>query len=133
MVMERKKMEETYEELRRLASRSAVVVFGISDCCMCHVAKQLLIGLGVAPTIIDLDRNASALDIQAVLHHLSGCGSSHQLQPFPAVFIGGKFLGGIESLMACHINGSLVPLLKDAGALWLPKFLGFKAAACKCN
>ncbi|CAN0911504.1 hypothetical protein LINGRAHAP2_LOCUS26904 [Linum grandiflorum] len=21
--------------------------------------------------------------------------------------------------MACHINGSLVPLLKEAGALWL--------------
>ncbi|GAB4829377.1 hypothetical protein Ancab_019048, partial [Ancistrocladus abbreviatus] len=119
VAMETRKMEETYEEVRRLSSRSAVVVFGISDCCMCHVAKQLLIGLGVAPTFIDLDRDASGIDIQAVLLRLFGCSTRRHVQPLPAVFIGGKFLGGIESLMACHINGSLVPLLKDAGALWL--------------
>jgi glutaredoxin 3 len=40
-------------------------------------------------------------------------------KPVSAVFVGGKFLGGVETLMACHINGSLVPLLKDAEALWL--------------
>nr|CAD1841547.1 unnamed protein product [Ananas comosus var. bracteatus] len=31
----------------------------------------------------------------------------------------GKLLGGVEKVMSCHINGSLVPLLKQAGALWL--------------
>jgi hypothetical protein len=27
--------------------------------------------------------------------------------------------GGLERVMATHITGELVPILKDAGALWL--------------
>jgi glutaredoxin 3 len=37
----------------------------------------------------------------------------------PVVFIGGKLVGSMDRVLAFHINGSLVPLLKDAGALWL--------------
>ena len=39
--------------------------------------------------------------------------------PVPAVFIGGKLVGSMDRVMASHISGSLVPLLKEAGALWL--------------
>ncbi|KAK1603155.1 hypothetical protein QYE76_017419 [Lolium multiflorum] len=35
----------------------------------------------------------------------------------PVVFIGGKLVGGLERLMAKHIAGELVPVLKQAGAL----------------
>jgi glutaredoxin 3 len=38
---------------------------------------------------------------------------------FPVVFVGGKLFGGLERVMATHITGELVPILKDAGALWL--------------
>ncbi|KAI7999289.1 Glutaredoxin-C8 [Camellia lanceoleosa] len=110
--------ESTYDQIRHLASGNAVVIFTINGCCMCHVVKQLLFGLGVGPTIVELHDKAAGREIHAVLRHLSG-GDTHQQQPFPAVFVGGKFLGGIETVMACHINGTLVPLLKDAGALWL--------------
>ena len=37
----------------------------------------------------------------------------------PVVFIGAKLVGTMDHVMASHINGSLVPLLKEAGALWL--------------
>ncbi|KAK0579809.1 hypothetical protein LWI29_031739 [Acer saccharum] len=110
------KLESTYEMVSKLASSNAVVLFSVSGCCMCTVAKRLLFGLGVGPIIVELDHHAAGSDIQAVLFHLA---SDAQHQPVPAVFVGGKFLGGIETLMACHINGTLVPLLKDAGALWL--------------
>ncbi|XVF27292.1 hypothetical protein REPUB_Repub14bG0094200 [Reevesia pubescens] len=109
------KLDNPYEIVRQLASTNAVVLFSISGCCMCTVAKRLLFGLGVGPTIIELDHHVAGPDIQAVLFQLA----AHGRQPVPAVFIGGKFLGGIETLMACHINGTLVPLLKEAGALWL--------------
>ncbi|CAI0544970.1 unnamed protein product [Linum tenue] len=110
------KSTSPYEVVREVAGSNAVVVFSMSGCCMCTVVKRLLFGLGVGPTIVELDHLASgAPDIQAVLFHLLQAGR----QPVPAVFVGGKYLGGIETLMACHINGSLVPLLKDAGALWL--------------
>ncbi|URE19271.1 hypothetical protein MUK42_34646 [Musa troglodytarum] len=81
-----------------MASGNAVVVFSVSGCCMCHVVKRLLLGLGVGPTVYELDQLAAAV---------------------PAVFVGGQLLGGVEKVMSCHINGSLVPLLKQAGALWL--------------
>ncbi|MBA0689036.1 hypothetical protein Goari_006786 [Gossypium aridum] len=40
-------------------------------------------------------------------------------QAVPVVFIGGKLIGSMDRVMASHINGTLVPLLKEAGALWL--------------
>ncbi|OMO65770.1 Glutaredoxin [Corchorus olitorius] len=110
-----KQLDNPYEIVRQLASTNAVVLFSMSGCCMCTVAKRLLFGLGVGPTIIELDHHVAGPDIQAVLFQLSADGR----QPVPAVFVGGKFLGGIETLMGCHINGTLVPLLKEAGALWL--------------
>ncbi|TQD76773.1 hypothetical protein C1H46_037675 [Malus baccata] len=104
-----------YEMVRQLGACNTVVVFSMSGCCMCTVAKRLLFGLGVGPTIIELDEHVAGPDIQAVLYELAVDGQ----QPIPAVFVGGKFLGGVETLMAWHINGTLVPLLKDSGALWL--------------
>ncbi|KAL2524444.1 Glutaredoxin-C8 [Abeliophyllum distichum] len=110
-------MESIYHRISHLVSCNAVVVFTISGCSMCHVVKQLLFGLGVGPTIVELDRDVYGRHIHTLLLHLAGDdGKQHAV---PAVFVGGKFLGGIEALMACHIHGALVPLLKDAGALWL--------------
>lgn len=124
-----------FERVARMASGNAVVVFSVSSCCMCHVVKRLLLGLGVGPTVYELDHldKAGSREIQAVLEHLLAAGvatggggcSSTSTAPgatavaVPAVFVGGKLLGGVEKVMSYHINGSLVPLLKQAGALWL--------------
>ncbi|KAL1328512.1 hypothetical protein HN51_038352 [Arachis hypogaea] len=105
---------KAFEMVQQLASSNAVVVFSCSDCCMSTVVKRLLFSLGVGPTIVELDEHASGQAMEAALYQLSGT-----LQPVPAVFVGGKFLGGVQTLMASHINGSLIPLLKEAGALWL--------------
>jgi hypothetical protein len=43
--------------------------------------------------------------------------ASARLAAFPAVFIGGRLVGGLDRLMAMHIAGELVPVLKQAGAL----------------
>ncbi|XP_030515289.2 glutaredoxin-C9-like [Rhodamnia argentea] len=106
--------ESSYEVVRRLAAGNAVVLFSMSGCCMCTVAKSLLFSLGVGPTVVELDELGAGRDIHAAL-----CQLARDQQALPAVFVGGKFLGSLETLVACHINGTLVPLLKDAGALWL--------------
>lgn len=110
------------ERVLRMAQANAVVVFSASGCCMCHVVKRLLLGLGVGPTVYEVDQMGwGGAEIQAVLSQLVA-GSAAMSPPstaLPAVFVGGKLLGGVEKVMACHINGSLVPLLKQAGALWL--------------
>ncbi|GLJ13770.1 hypothetical protein SUGI_0219800 [Cryptomeria japonica] len=102
------------QRIERLASESAVTIFTVSSCCMCHVAKRLLLELGVSPTVYELDHQNGGEEIDKALLRLMGTAQS-----VPAVFIGGKLVGGLEQLMTCHISGSLVPLLKEAGALWL--------------
>ena len=81
------------------------------------------------PTIIELDRHASGSAILAALCQLSG----ETRQPLPAVFVGGKLLGGVEILLAKHINGALIPLLKEAGALWLWLFILFFSCFSACS
>lgn len=102
------------ERIERMASENAVVIFSVSTCCMCHALKRLLCGMGVNPTVHELDHDPTGKDLERALASLVGSSSV-----VPVVFIGGKLLGTMDRVMASHINGSLVPLLKQAGALWL--------------
>ncbi|KAK4402603.1 UNVERIFIED_CONTAM: Glutaredoxin-C5 [Sesamum calycinum] len=102
------------ERVVRLASGSAVVIFSVSTCCMCHAVKRLFCGMGVNPTVYELDQDPRGKEIERALSRLLGGGSA-----VPVVFIGGKLVGAMDRVMASHISGTLVPLLKEAGALWL--------------
>ena len=107
----------------KLVSENAVIVFGRRGCCMCHVVKRLLQGLGVNPTVSEVDDEDEAAVINQLLKIIgvdqeSGGQDGSSVQ-FPVVFVGGKLFGGLERVMATHISGELVPILKEAGALWL--------------
>ncbi|KAJ4976842.1 hypothetical protein NE237_001948 [Protea cynaroides] len=102
------------KDVKGLVSDNAVIVFGRRGCCMCHVVKRLLFGLGVNPSVFDVDEKDEA----HVIDELVSEQEKSQFQ-FPAVFIGGKLFGGLDRLMNAHISGELVPILKKAGALWL--------------
>ncbi|KAK3020267.1 hypothetical protein RJ639_047707 [Escallonia herrerae] len=101
--------------VHRLVSENRVIVFGRPGCCMCHVVKRLLLGHGVNPTIFGVDDQDEA----AVIDELSRVAGEEERPQFPVVFVGGKLFGGLEKVMAAHISGELVPILKKAGALWL--------------
>ncbi|XP_022983419.1 glutaredoxin-C1-like [Cucurbita maxima] len=101
--------------IEQMAAENAVVMFSISSCCMCHAVKRLFCGMGVNPTVYELDEDPRGKEIEKALMRLMGSSSA----AVPAVFIGGKLVGSMDRVMASHINGSLVPLLKNAGALWL--------------
>ncbi|KAL2510365.1 Glutaredoxin-C8 [Forsythia ovata] len=105
---------EPLERVMRLASGSAVVIFSVSSCCMCHAVKRLFCGMGVNPSVHELDQDPRGKEIERALMTLLGSSSA-----VPVVFIGGKLVGPMDRVMASHINGTLVPLLKEAGALWL--------------
>ncbi|KAJ4768873.1 Glutaredoxin family protein [Rhynchospora pubera] len=97
--------------VRQVVQDNPVVVVGRKGCCMSHVVRRLLLGLGVNPTAYEVPTEEEA----AVAREVFGSGDV----TFPVVFIGGKLLGGLDRLMAVHISGELVPILKAAGALWL--------------
>ncbi|KAH7296285.1 hypothetical protein KP509_26G017500 [Ceratopteris richardii] len=72
---------------------------------MSHTVTRLLCSLGVSPQVIEISSSESV--------------AYEQREEVPTIFIGGRLLGGVDKLLAAHINGSLVPQLKEAGALWL--------------
>ncbi|KAK6268711.1 hypothetical protein QUC31_012871 [Theobroma cacao] len=109
----------TENSVTKLVLENAVIVFGRQGCCMCHVVKRLLLGHGVNPAVCEVDEEKE----EAVLTELSRIngerGGERGGVQFPAVFVGGKLFGGLDRVMSTHISGELVPILKDAGALWL--------------
>ncbi|KAK3138003.1 hypothetical protein QOZ80_5AG0363210 [Eleusine coracana subsp. coracana] len=99
------------EEVRRAVAECPVLVVGRRGCCLSHVVKRLLQGLGVNPAVHEVAGGEA---------ELAGLVDGGDVVPaLPAVFVGGRLLGGLDRLMAVHISGDLVPILKDAGALWL--------------
>ncbi|XP_076889382.1 glutaredoxin-C1-like [Bidens hawaiensis] len=103
------------ERIAKLVSQNAVVIFSLSTCCMCYAVKSLFSGMGVNPTVYELDEDpVRGREIERALVRLMGNSAV-----VPVVFIGGELVGSMDRVMGSHINGTLVPLLKKAGALWL--------------
>ncbi|KAJ0977639.1 hypothetical protein J5N97_013113 [Dioscorea zingiberensis] len=102
------------DKVMRLASQRAVVIFSVSTCCMCHTMKRFFCELGVNPYIHELDEDPKGREIERALAKLLG-----RNPPVPVVFIGGKLIGPTDKVMSLHLSGGLLPLLREAGALWL--------------
>ncbi|XP_042055224.1 monothiol glutaredoxin-S4-like [Salvia splendens] len=101
------------ERLNKMVSEKPIVIFSKSECCISHTIKSLFYDFGVNPMIYELDEMARGQEIEQALSRL-GCN-----QTVPAVFIGGAFVGGANEIMSLHLNRSLKPMLKRAGALWV--------------
>ncbi|GAB4831321.1 hypothetical protein Ancab_005332 [Ancistrocladus abbreviatus] len=107
-------------QVQKVLSENAVIVFGRRGCCMSHVVQRLLLGLGANPSIFEVDDEAEeALLIQELRKISSTIDAQDSSFQFPVVFVGGKMFGGLERIIATHISGELVPILRQAGALWL--------------
>ncbi|KAI9128763.1 hypothetical protein K1719_000246 [Acacia pycnantha] len=101
------------DRVTKLVSERPVVIFSKSSCCMCHTIKTLFSDFGVNPMVHELDEIARGKEIEQALVSL-GCSPS-----VPAVFISGELVGGANEVMSLHLNRSLIPMLKRAGALWV--------------
>lgn len=97
---------------------SAIIVFARRGCCMSHVVKRLLLGLGANPAVHEVEES-DEVGVVRELEAIVGANNGGNKMQFPAVFIGGKLFGGLDRVMATHISGELIPILKEAGALWL--------------
>ncbi|XP_078176040.1 glutaredoxin-C1-like [Carex rostrata] len=102
------------DKVNKLASQRAVVVFSTSSCCMSHSVTSLFSELGVNADIHELDKESQGREMERALVKLMG-----RSPPVPAVFIGGRLVGSTEKIMSLHLSGDLIPLLRNAGAIWL--------------
>ncbi|KAI9176670.1 hypothetical protein LWI28_005753 [Acer negundo] len=118
------KESKNNNNMQSMVSENAVIVFARRGCCMSHVVRRLLLGLGVNPAIHEVDEEdeVGVLDGLEMIINKPNIGidlDHHQKVQFPAVFIGGTLFGGLDRIMATHITGDLIPVLKQAKALWL--------------
>ncbi|KAH7665613.1 P-loop containing nucleoside triphosphate hydrolase protein [Dioscorea alata] len=90
------------EGLIPIVEGSMVVIVGRRGCHMNYVAQRLLERLKAYPTMYEVR------DYKTLVAPL-----------FLAIFIGGKLVGGLDQLIAIHVTGKLIPMLKEAGAIWL--------------
>uniref|UniRef100_A0A7N0U8L4 Glutaredoxin domain-containing protein n=1 Tax=Kalanchoe fedtschenkoi TaxID=63787 RepID=A0A7N0U8L4_KALFE len=102
------------ERVNRMVSEKPVVIFSKTTCCMSHTVKTLLCDFGVNPTVHELDEMPRGGDVEQALKTDLGRDPA-----VPAVFIGGELVGGTNEIMSLHLNRSLKPMLKRAGALWV--------------
>ncbi|KAL8160693.1 hypothetical protein V2J09_002230 [Rumex salicifolius] len=101
------------EILRQMVEEKAVVIFSKSSCCISHSMKQLISSYGANPIVYELDEMSNGQEIERALKTL-GCKPS-----VPAIFIGQKFRGGANDIISLQIQGKLVPMLMEAGAIWI--------------
>lgn len=80
---------------------------------MSHTVKTLISSYGANPTVYELDEMPNGEDIERALIQL-GCRVA-----VPAVFIGQRLVGGTNELMSLQVRGKLVPLLREAKAIWV--------------
>ncbi|KAJ7008358.1 monothiol glutaredoxin-S1-like [Populus alba x Populus x berolinensis] len=75
--------------------------------------KPVVIFSKTNPTVYELDRIPNGQQIERALV-LLGFGQS-----VPAVFIGQRLVGNERQVMSLHVQNQLVPLLIQAGAIWI--------------
>ncbi|KAL8143085.1 hypothetical protein V2J09_016117 [Rumex salicifolius] len=104
---------EDMESLKELVGESPLVIFSSSSCCMSHSVKQLIVSYGANATVYELDQIHNGQEIDKALKKI-GCKPS-----VPAVFIGQGFVGGAKEVFSLQLQGKLMPILKEAGAIWV--------------
>lgn len=96
-----------------MVAEKPVVIFSKSTCCLSHSVTSLIRSFGANPTVYELDEMSNGQQIESALLQM-GCKPS-----VPAVFIGQQFTGGSKKIMSLHVRNELVPMLKNAGAIWI--------------
>ncbi|PIA29221.1 hypothetical protein AQUCO_06100016v1 [Aquilegia coerulea] len=96
---------------KEIIASDPVVVFSKTFCPYCVSVKKLFSDLGVTYKAIELDRESDGSEVQSALAELSG------QRTVPNVFIGGKHVGGCDTVTSIHNAGKLVPMLTEAGVV----------------
>ncbi|KAH7863689.1 hypothetical protein Vadar_020741 [Vaccinium darrowii] len=96
-----------------LVAQRPLVIFSKTNCCMSDSIKILFYGFGANPAIYELDELQNGQQLERELVALG------QWPIVPAVFIGGKIVGGPNEIMSLHVKGELVKMLKKNRIIYL--------------
>ncbi|XP_059647556.1 monothiol glutaredoxin-S2-like [Cornus florida] len=100
------------EGVKTTVSQRPLVIFTKSSCCMSDSIITFFRNFGANPAIHELDQIPRGREMGQALSRLG-------YDQTPVVFIGGKLMGGVNEVTSHHLEGSLVPMLKRAGAIFV--------------
>ncbi|KMS98632.1 hypothetical protein BVRB_3g070300 [Beta vulgaris subsp. vulgaris] len=101
--------------VKGLVQERPVVIFSKANCPVSHSMRQLISGFGANPTVYELDQMPNGREIERVLQMMG------RKPTVPSMFIGGNLVGGPNDLISLQVQGKLVQMLMDAGAIWIWK------------
>ncbi|XP_020596821.1 glutaredoxin-like isoform X3 [Phalaenopsis equestris] len=107
------------EKAKELVSSSPVFFFSKTYCEACKEVAGFLLKSGANYKMVELDIETHVL----LLNEGDGAALQSALAEWtgqrtvPNIFIGGNHIGGKADLMKKHKDGSLIALLREAGAL----------------
>ncbi|XP_021755778.1 monothiol glutaredoxin-S6-like [Chenopodium quinoa] len=101
------------EVVKGLVQDRPVVIFSKTSCPVSHSMRQLISGFGANPTVYEIDQMPNGREIERVLQMMGRRPS------VPSIFIGGNFVGGPNDVITLQVQGRLVQMLMDAGAIWV--------------
>ncbi|XP_077239875.1 glutaredoxin-C1-like [Tasmannia lanceolata] len=109
------------DRVLKLAEQNSVVIFSMSSCCMCHTIKRLFYEMGANPAIYELDKVTRGNEMAGALTNLMG-----RSPPVPVVYIGNQLIGSNKEVFSRQMDGTLIKLLLDAGAIAVSPYPGVK-------
>ncbi|KAL9314113.1 hypothetical protein ACSQ67_019565 [Phaseolus vulgaris] len=107
----KEEMEASLNKAKEIVSSAPVIVFSKTYCGYCKRVKDLFEQLGAAYKVFELDTESNGDNIHSAIIEWTG------LRTVPNVFIGGKHIGGCDTVLKKHREDQLVPLLHDSGAI----------------
>ncbi|GAB4829641.1 hypothetical protein Ancab_019303 [Ancistrocladus abbreviatus] len=101
------------QAVRQLVEEKPVVIFSKSNCCVSYSMRQLISSYGANPTVYELNEIPNGQELERALQSI---GSNLTV---PVVFIGQKLVGGADEVISLQVQGKLVQMLMEAGAIGL--------------
>ncbi|KAK6797454.1 hypothetical protein RDI58_005156 [Solanum bulbocastanum] len=102
--------------ISKVVAENSIVIVAVLGCFMCVTVNGLMQKLGVNPKIVEVKEAEKTATLVQLAKIEDGSGGPWEL---PAVYIGGKLLGGVDKVMEAHVKGEFVPMLRAVGAIWL--------------
>ncbi|KAH1054974.1 hypothetical protein J1N35_033039 [Gossypium stocksii] len=86
-------ISDTEKSVKKLAMENSVLVFSRRGCCMCHVMRRLLLGLGVNLAVCEVEEEKE-LGVMNEMSRINGDLRDERIDRLPVVFVGRKLFGG---------------------------------------
>ncbi|MBA0627606.1 hypothetical protein Godav_005104, partial [Gossypium davidsonii] len=86
-------ISDTEKSVKKLAIENSVLVFTRRGCCMCHVMKRLLLGLGVNLAVCEVEEE-NELGVMNEMSKINGDLRDKRIDQLLVVFVGRKLFGG---------------------------------------